>query len=98
MAFLRRLLGSGGQPRTSGDRSPVRPASADLAEADLAAPRLAGADIAEAERNRELLDAEATRLDDELLQRQLRYASRSWTPPAQGGEARASLGDGPGRD
>jgi hypothetical protein len=43
----------------------------------------------EAARERELLLAEAHRLDDDLIQRQLRYADRSWTPPAQGGERRA---------
>jgi hypothetical protein len=43
----------------------------------------------EAARERELLLAEARRLDDDLIQRQLRYAGRSWTPPAQGGERRA---------
>jgi hypothetical protein len=43
----------------------------------------------ENERDRELLKDDARRLDDELLQRQLRYADRSWTPPAQGGDRRA---------
>ena len=43
----------------------------------------------EAERERELLLAEARRLDDDLIQRQLRYADRSWTPPPQGGVRRA---------
>lgn len=43
----------------------------------------------EAARERELLLAEARRLDDDLIQRQLRYADRAWTPPAQGGERRA---------
>jgi hypothetical protein len=43
----------------------------------------------EAARERELLLAEAHRLDDDLIQRQLRYADRSWTPPTQGGERRA---------
>lgn len=43
----------------------------------------------EAARERELLLAEAHRLDDDLIQRQLRYADRSWTPPPQGGERRA---------
>ena len=40
-------------------------------------------------RDRELLKDEAQRLDDDLLQRQLRYSDRSWTPPAQGGTRRA---------
>ena len=43
----------------------------------------------EAARERELLLAEAHRLDDDLIQRQLRYADRSWTPQPQGGERRA---------
>ena len=37
----------------------------------------------------ELLRADAARLDDDLIQRQMRYADRSWTPPAQGTGRRA---------
>ncbi len=48
----------------------------------------------EIERDRELMRAEAFRLSDDLIQRQLRYASRSWTPPAQGGTRRADDGEG----
>jgi hypothetical protein len=53
-------------------------------------------DAEEQARERELLREDATRLDDELLQRQLRYADRSWAPPAQGGPRRAddAAGDG----
>jgi hypothetical protein len=40
-------------------------------------------------RDRELLLEEARRLDDDLIQRQMRYADRAWTPPAQGGTRRA---------
>ena len=47
----------------------------------------------EVERDRELLRAEAHRLDDDLIQRQLRYADRAWTPPAQGGTRRAGDND-----
>ena len=47
----------------------------------------------EVERDRELLRAEAHRLDDDLIQRQLRYADRAWTPPAQGGTRRAQDAD-----
>jgi hypothetical protein len=36
----------------------------------------------------EMLREDARRLD-ELQQRQLRYADKAWTPPAQGGERRA---------
>jgi hypothetical protein len=43
----------------------------------------------EVERERALMRTEADRLDDDLIQRQLRYADRSWTPPRQGGEARS---------
>lgn len=46
----------------------------------------------EVERERALLRADAKRLDDDLLQRQLRYADRAWTPPRQGGERRADDG------
>jgi hypothetical protein len=35
-----------------------------------------------------MLREDARRLD-ELQQRQLRYADKAWTPPAQGGERRA---------
>jgi hypothetical protein len=38
---------------------------------------------------RELLLDESRRLDDDLIQRQLRFADRAWTPPAQGGTRRA---------
>jgi len=49
----------------------------------------------EADRNRELLREESRRLEDALLQRQMRYADRSWTPPAQGGPRRADDEDAP---
>jgi hypothetical protein len=49
----------------------------------------ASAAVDESARERELLLEEARRLDDDLIQRQLRYADRAWTPPAQGGERRA---------
>ena len=47
----------------------------------------------EAARDRDLLLEEAHRLDDDLIQRQLRYADRAWTPPAQGGARRAGDSD-----
>lgn len=47
----------------------------------------------ETERDRELLREEALRLDNDLIARQLRYADRAWTPPAQGGTRRAEDGD-----
>jgi hypothetical protein len=43
----------------------------------------------ENDRDRQLLRDEAQRLDDDLIQRQMRYADRSWTPAAQGGTRRA---------
>lgn len=81
MSFLRRLLGGSDEsPETNGAAPPVD----DVDDVD----------AAEAERlhERELLRAESERLD-ELKQRQLKYANKVWTPPAQGGERRADDGD-----
>jgi hypothetical protein len=79
MGFLRRLLGGDRGPTpTSEDRDGAAPAPAETATAD-----------DEAARDRDLLRAEAERLDHDLLRRQLRYADRSWTPARQGGERRA---------
>ena len=75
MSFLRRLFG-GGEPSAT-------PPADDSPANDM--PAVAD----EAEREHELLLAEARRLDDDLIQRQLRYADRSWTPPPQGGVRRA---------
>ncbi len=47
------------------------------------------ADTEDAERDRELLRAEAERTSTDLISRQLRYADRSWTPPPQGDGRRA---------
>lgn len=76
MSFLRRILGGGGEAGTTGGGAG---GSVDPAEADRE----------DAERDRELLRAEAERTSDDFLQRQMRYADRSWTPPAQGGPKRA---------
>ncbi len=74
MAFLRRLFGGEGrEPEPDGE----------------AAGDPGASDMDEAARDRELLLDEARRLDSDLIQRQLRYADRAWTPPAQGGERRA---------
>ena len=73
MSFLKRLFG-GGAPTPAPDAAPVDPAAAQDEENA---------------RDRELLREDARRLDDDLIQRQLRYADRSWTPPAQGGTRRA---------
>ena len=51
-------------------------------------------DAAERQREVELLRSDHERLD-ELQQRQLRYASYAWQPPAQGGDIRAEDGDPP---
>ncbi len=73
MSFLKRLFGTGGE-------LPPEPAAASDPAAAL---------DEENARDRELLREEARRLDDDLIQRQLRYADRAWTPPAQGGTRRA---------
>ena len=78
MSFLKRLFG-GGEASTAAPAAPVDPATA-LDE--------------ENARDRELMREEAQRLDDELIQRQMRYADRSWTPPAQGGTRRADDAEG----
>ncbi|MCJ7709537.1 MAG: hypothetical protein MUQ32_01775 [Chloroflexi bacterium] len=82
MGFLRRMLGGAKADDDAGDSagSPGKPGDAALDEV---------------ERDRELLRAEAHRLDNDLIQRQLRYADRAWTPPAQGGTRRAEDGDKP---
>ena len=70
----------------------------NAAEVEAALP-VDAAELEADEREHELdvLRAEQERLDD-LAQRQLRYASYAWQPPAQGGERRADDGDrsGPG--
>jgi hypothetical protein len=79
VSFLRRVLGGGSKPADEGrGEAPASGQASVLAAAD-----------AEAARERDLLLEEARRLDDDLLQRQLRYADRAWTPPAQGGTRRA---------
>jgi hypothetical protein len=85
VSLLRRLLGGdrNAGPGSDGGPEAQRPATAAEVEA------------AELEHEREMLRAEAERLD-ELRQRQLRYQLHSWTPPAQGGERRADDEDGQG--
>ena len=82
MGFLRRILGGSKDGEVDHGR-----AHADRA----AAP--GATEMDEIERDRALLRDEALRLDDDLIQRQIRYANRSWTPPAQGGTKRAEDGD-----
>ena len=84
MGFLRRLFG-GGEPAPAPDDAPPDAA---------AQPATGVAD--EQARDRELLREEARRLDDDLIQRQLRYADRSWTPPPQGSPRRADDEDAEG--
>jgi hypothetical protein len=49
----------------------------------------AAAEAEDAARDAELLREDARRCSDDLIARQLRYADRCWTPPAQGGTRRA---------
>jgi hypothetical protein len=88
VGFLRRLLG--------GDRdrnSPTDEADDSGDSGDAAGP-IEPVDVDADERARELELArfEQDRVDD-LVRRQQRYADRSWTPPAQGGERRSDDGD-----
>jgi hypothetical protein len=78
MSFLRRIFG-GGRPDADAGPAANPPSATELAAEEQA-------------RERELLRDEADRTSDELIQRQLRYADRSWTPPAEGGERRADDG------
>ena len=83
MSFLRRLLG-GERPDPGPDDGETLVAGDDEPDLD--------PDAEEREHERTVLREEAQRLD-ELQQRQLRYADRAWTPPAQGGERRADHED-----
>jgi hypothetical protein len=80
VGFLKRLFGGDRASDGTGDGK---------GDPDAAAASATDAAADEAERERELLRADAERMNDELIQRQLRYADRSWTPPAQGGTRRA---------
>ena len=80
--------------RLRGSDAPDAQSRADEAERTVDEARGAAED-AEAARELDLLRADAARLNDPLLQRQLRFADRSWTPPAEGGSRRAGEGDGP---
>jgi hypothetical protein len=85
MGFFRRLFGA---ERDAGD-SPDEDEAAEPAQ-------VSPAELDEAERAHELEMArfEQDRTDD-LIRRQQRYADRSWTPPAQGGERRSDDEDAP---
>jgi hypothetical protein len=82
MGFLKRLFG-GGEAEPADEGTTPDPA------VEVDAPTTSRAADDEQARDRELLREEARRLDDDLIQRQLRYADRSWTPPAQGGSRRS---------
>jgi hypothetical protein len=88
MGFLRRLLGGGKAP----DALNQAPDASNEAPDTLARPAepdaALDADEAERQHEREVMRAEAERLDP-LRQRQLRYADHAWTPPTQGGERRS---------
>ncbi len=90
MGFLRRLLGGSGEGRSASDADPAGAADAAPVNPERS-PTKPPDDLPndEVERERALLRADAQRLDDELIQRQMRYADRSWTPPRQGGDRRA---------
>ena len=88
MGFLRRLLG--GDSKTDGSADDDR-AGMELDEQ--ATP--ADLDADERARELELARFEQDRTDD-LVRRQQRYADRSWTPPAQGGERRSDDSDAGG--
>ena len=90
MSFLRRLFGGGDGATDTADA-----ATGDADEAEGVADDGLDADEAERRHEREVLRAEAERLDP-LRQRQLRYAEHAWTPPAQGGERRADDEDASG--
>lgn len=83
MAFLKRVFGAAGsKPKPEGQPEPAAGSTAaDEAPED------------EEARELELLRAEAMRLDNDLLQRQLRYVDRSWVPPREGGDRRADDAD-----
>ena len=80
MGFLRRVFGGG----SSADEDQTREADAPIDRAEL--------DSDERARELELARFDQDRLDD-LVRRQQRYADRSWTPPAQGGDRRAEDSD-----
>ena len=81
MSFLRRLFGGPSEVSAAGATAGANGEGDGAGAADTVADEQA--------RDRELLLEDARRLDDDLIQRQLRFADRSWTPPAQGGTRRA---------
>lgn len=85
MGFLRRLFGGGRDGDASADEAGESDHSDEASEP-------VDVDAEERARELELARFEQDRVDD-LVRRQQRYADRSWTPPAQGGERRSDDGD-----
>jgi hypothetical protein len=102
VGFLRRLVGGGepddrvDRPAAGADRAEGKDSAAGAEQRGSAEARGDAVDAAgdEEARYRALMRAEAIRLDDDLLQRQLRFADRAWVPPREGGERRADDADG----
>lgn len=82
MGFLRRLFG--GRESSEGPDEAAAAAAAPVTQQQL--------DEEERRYELDLARFEQERLDD-LRQRQLRYADRSWTPDAQGGPERSDDAD-----
>ena len=85
MDALRRLFGGG-------TAAPAKGVAGGSGEPDAEPGSADAIDAEERARELELLRAEQDRLDD-LVQRQQRYADRSWVPPPQGGPRRADDGE-----
>ena len=85
MDALRRLFGGGAADPALGDADGSGEPNAEPASAD-------AIEVEERARELELIRAEQDRLD-ELVQRQQRYADRSWVPPRQGGPRRSDDGE-----
>jgi len=86
MGFFRRLFGAERDAVDSPDEDAEEAERADVSPAEL--------DGAERAHELEMARFEQDRTDD-LMRRQQRYAERSWTPPAQGGERRSDDEDAP---
>ena len=87
MKAFRRLLGGDREAGANGATEPTVAGAQPSRAPSQAADELTAYE-AERQYELELAREEARRLD-ELQQRQLKYADRSWTPPRQGGERRA---------
>jgi hypothetical protein len=95
VGFLRRLLGASGTDKADradgADEADGPDGPDDEADGELQ-PAAADLDSEERARELELARFDQDRVDD-LIRRQQRYANRSWTPPAEGGQQRADDGD-----